>query len=200
MNENIRCFVAVQLSDDLCEAIWMLHKQLQKYPPMRGLRWVDPADLHITIKFIMGGVPATQLPRIVTALDKISEKSEPFRVKLNNLGTFPNIHRPSVLWVGVDEGEKELQRLFKVIEHKLGRLGVKSERRAYHPHLTLARVPKNWNQSKRRALGQLIGSIDVPDLPASEIEAMALIRSILTPEGPDYMRLSNSIFGQAPPM
>lgn len=200
MSENIRCFVAVQLSDDLCEAIWMLQKQLQKHSPMQGLRWVDPGDLHITIKFIMGGVPATQLPRIVNALDNIAEKRDPFTIKLKNLGTFPNIHRPSVLWLGLDEGQKELQMLFKAIENKLRRLGLKAERRAYHPHLTLARVPKKWSQSQRRALGQLIGAIDVPDLPASEIEAVALIRSILTPEGPDYMRLSHSIFGEAPPM
>ena len=200
MNENIRCFVAVQLSDDLCEAIWMLQKQLQRHSPMRGLRWVDPGDLHITIKFIIGGVPAIQLPRIVNALDHIAQNWRPFTIKLNNLGAFPNVHRPSVLWLGLDEGEKELQRLFKAIESKLGRLGLKSERRAYHPHLTLARVPKNWTQSQRRALGQLIGPTNLPDLPACEIEAIALIRSILTPEGPDYMRLSHSIFGQAPPI
>jgi len=200
MSENIRCFVAVQLSDDLCEAIWMLQKQLQKHSPMRGLRWIDPGDLHITIKFIIGGVPAIQLPRIVTALDNIAEKRDPFTIKLKNLGTFPNIHRPSLLWLGLDEGEKELQTLFKAIENKLGRLGLKAERRAYHAHLTLARVPKNWSQSQRRALGQLIGPTKVPDLPTSEVEGIALIRSILTPEGPDYMRLSHSIFAQAPPI
>ena len=200
MSENIRCFVAVQLSDDLCEAIWMLQKQLKKHSAMRGLRWVDPGDLHITLKFIIGGVPATQLPRIVDGLDQIAQKEEPFTIKLNNLGTFPNIHRPSVLWLGLSQGEKELQTLFKAVENKLRRLGLKAERRAYHPHLTLARVPKNWSQSQRRALGKLIGPTKIPDLPACEIEAVALIRSILTPEGPDYMRLSHSMFGQAPPL
>ena len=198
MNENIRCFVAVQMSDDLCEAVWDIQKQLQKHSPMRGLRWVDAGDLHITLKFILGGVPVSQLPRIVNALDEIALQLKPFTIQLKNLGTFPNIYRPSVICLGVEEGEKELQGLFKTVEAKLRRLGLKAERRTYHPHLTLARVPKKWEQGKRRAVGKLIGPTKLPPLPACEIEAVALIRSILTPEGPDYMRLSNSIFGQAP--
>ncbi|MGB0388906.1 MAG: RNA 2',3'-cyclic phosphodiesterase [Ardenticatenaceae bacterium] len=199
MSENIRCFVAVQMSDELSEVIWEVQKRLQKHSPMRGLRWVDASDSHITVKFILGGAPVNQLSRIVNVLDRVAEPLDPFTIQLNNLGTFPNIYRPSVIWLGLEEGEKELQRLFQSVEEKLRRIGLKPERRTYHPHLTLARVPKKWTQSQRRAVGNLIGRIKLPNLPPCRIESVALMRSILTPQGPNYMRLSNSLFGEPPP-
>lgn len=194
MSDTIRAFVAIQISEELGEALWELQDHLQRLPPLNGLRWVDPFDAHITLKFFIDGVSAKQLPTIVNTLDNVAKQNKPFNIQLSEMGTFPNIHRPSVIWLGIEQGEKELKQLFEVVEKSLRKLGIRPERRTFHPHLTLARVPKDWRQGQRRAVGSLIGPTKLPKLPLFQVKSIALMRSILTPEGPQYIRLANSHF------
>lgn len=194
--ENIRAFVAVELTEDIRDVVWELQDQLQRHPSLQGLRWVDPFDFHITLKFLLDGAPVSQIPRIVETLDQVAEKFDPFSVTFGSLGTYPNVFRPSVIWLGIKEGENELKHLFHRVEGRLRELGLRAERRAYSPHLTLARVPKKWSQRQKRAAGDLIGPTPIPDFPPFTIDAVALIRSILTPQGPRYTRLSSSSFGE----
>lgn len=199
MSESVRAFVAVETPEEVGEAIWQVQDTLQRLPAMRDLRWVDPFSTHITVKFL-GDTPIPELPAIVDALDSVAERWEPFPVRLGELGAFPNIHRPNVIWLGVQEGERGFQRLFNAVEVALKKLGIKPERQEYLPHLTLARVPKEWTQSQQRALGELIGPTTLPQVPPFTVEAVALMRSLLTPEGANYMRLGNARFGEAPPL
>lgn len=194
MSDMIRAFVAIQISEELGEALWELQDHLQRLPPLNGLRWVDPFDAHITLKFFINEVPVKKLPPIVDTLDNVAKQNSPFTIQLSEMGTFPNIHRPSVIWLGINQGQKELKFLFNSVEKHLRKLGIRPERRTFHPHLTLARVPKSWGQGQRRAVGNLIGPTKLPNLPTFQVESIALMRSILTPEGPQYTRLANSCF------
>jgi 2'-5' RNA ligase len=194
MSDTIRAFVAIQISEELGEALWELQDHLQRLPPLNGLRWVDPFDAHITLKFLINEVQVKELPAIIDALDNVAKEKSPFTIQLSEMGTFPNIHRPSVIWLGIEQGEKELKHLFDSVENGLRKIGIKRERRTFHPHLTLARVPKSWGQGQRRAVGNLIGPTRLPSLPKLQVNRIALMRSILTPEGPQYTRLAKSYF------
>ncbi len=199
MSETVRVFVAVQPSEEVAEAIWQVQEHLHQFPPLQALRWVDPDDAHITLKFL-GDVPIPTLPAIVEALDGVAASWEPFPAKLGTLGAFPNVHRPDTIWLGVEEGERALHHLYNAVEVSLKRIGFKPERKPFHPHLTLARVPKSWGSSQQAAAGELIGPTAIPDLPAFTVEAIALIRSTLTPEGSIYQRLANARFGEVDPL
>lgn len=199
MSESVRTFVALQVPDETGDDIWTIQDSLRHLPPMRDLRWSDPYESHITLKFL-GDTPISRLPALVDALDGVAAQWEPFLVRLGQLGAFPNVHRPNVLWLGVEEGEKALQHLYNAVEVALKKVGVKPERGDYHPHLTLARIPRSWTQGQRRAVGELIGPTGLPASPSFTARAIALIRSDLTPQGPHYMRLGNALFGAAPPL
>lgn len=199
MTQSLRAFIAVELPEEVQEAIWLVQERLHPLPPMRDLRWVDPSDTHITLKFL-GETPIPQLPAIVAALDGVAERWEPFPVRLEGLGAFPNVFRPSVLWLGVAEGERPFQHLYNAVEVALKPLGIKPERKEFLPHVTLARVPKSWTQGQQRALGELIGPTELPAVPSFTVGAVALFRSDLTPDGPEYLRLGNARFGEAPPL
>jgi RNA 2',3'-cyclic 3'-phosphodiesterase len=197
--ETVRAFIAVELPEETGEAVWQVQDELQSFPPLQGLNWVDPFDTHITLKFL-GDLPIPQLPSILDALDSVAERWEPFTIKLGSLGAFPNVQAPSVLWLGLEEGEKPLTHLYNAIEVALKKIGIRPERRDFHPHLTLARVPRSWTSEQQRAAGDLVGPTPVPDIPPFQVEAVALMRSLLTPEGAHYMRLGNARFGAAPPL
>jgi RNA 2',3'-cyclic 3'-phosphodiesterase len=201
MNVNtVRTFVAVQVPEEVSEGVWQVQDALQAYPAMQGLRWVEADDTHATLKFL-GDTPIPQLPAIVDALDGVAERVAPFEVRFGLLGAFPNVHRPNNIWLGVEAGERPFRHLFNAVEVALKRLGIKPERGDFHAHLTLARVPRSWTAEQQRAVGALIGEVELPQVPAFTVNAVALIRSILTPgEPPRYVRLGNSILGEAPPL
>ncbi len=199
MAETVRVFVAVELPEEVADAIWAVQDQLQALGPMQELRWVEPEDAHITLKFL-GDTEIPRLPAIVEALDSVAERWEPFPVRLGWLGAFPDVQRPNNLWLGMEEGEKPLQHLYNAVEVALKGLGIKPERKEFHPHVTLARVPQSFSGAQRGALGELIGPTELPPLPPFTVGAIALMRSVLTPDGSLYMRLGNSRFGEAVPL
>ncbi|MDQ4075249.1 MAG: RNA 2',3'-cyclic phosphodiesterase [Chloroflexota bacterium] len=199
MAETVRAFIAVQLPEEVADGVWQVQDTLQQLPPMHDLRWVDPDDAHITIKFL-GETPTPKLPAIEDALDSVAHSWTPFRVKLGPLGAFPNVYRPNNIWLGVEEGGEPFQHLYNAVEVALKPLGIKPERRDFHPHVTLARVPRSWTQTQQRAIGDLIGPTSLPEVPPFTVEAIALLRSVLTEEGSEYTRLANSIFGEEPPL
>lgn len=199
MTPTLRAFVALELPEAVSVALEEVHAVLQTHAATQGLKWMDPYDAHLTLKFL-GEVPIQQLPMIVDALDKVAERWEPFEISLEALGAFPHVHRPNVIWVGVSQGQKTLIHLYNAVEVALKKLGMKPERGEFFPHVTVARLPKEWGAGQRQAVGDLVGVLDLPPIPAFTVDAVALIRSVLTPEGPEYTRLGQSVFNEPPPL
>ncbi|NNM75789.1 RNA 2',3'-cyclic phosphodiesterase [Sphingomonas sp. ID1715] len=100
-----------------------------------GARWQDDEQLHITLRFI-GEVDGHQAEDVAAALAGV--RQPPFEIALNALGKFGSRGRVNTLWAGVAPREP-LAALHRKIDHALVRTGLEPERRAYLPHITLAR-------------------------------------------------------------
>jgi len=95
-------------------------------------------QLHLTLFFI-GEVPNEELDGITQALQEISLPAFPLR--LEGVGCFPNPTRPRILWAGLSF-PPSLQNLKNEIDHRLQSLGFAPDKKAFHPHVTLARIKK----------------------------------------------------------
>src|SRR5258708_18640390 len=84
--------------------------------------------MHLTIKFIGEAEPAP----IANALATVPF-SAPIDIAIDGVGNFPN-----VLFAKVN-APASLAELAAAIEHSLVPLGIAAEKRAFTPHLTLAR-------------------------------------------------------------
>lgn len=199
MAETVRTFVAVELTDEVKDVLWQLQEKLQAYKATRIVRWVDPWEAHITVKFL-GDVPIPRLPAIVEALDQVAERKSPFTIRLAGLGAFPNVYRPSILWVGVESGREPLSALADSVEAALKPLGFKPDRREFKPHITLARVRREATPRQQRELGDHVGPTPVPEFPPMTVNQISLMRSLLSPHGSRYVRLGRSTLGEAPPL
>src|SRR5215469_14686705 len=94
----MRLFVALSISVDVRQQLSLLVDELRQADSKP--RWVNPANLHITLKFI-GQVPAESLAAIRQSLAAVAvPPSLPLRFR--GLGFFPNDRRPAVLWAGLD--------------------------------------------------------------------------------------------------
>jgi len=98
-------------------------------------RWQDDQQLHLTLRFI-GEVDRHGAQDIASALAGV--RQPPFEIALAGVGSFVKRGR-GTLWAGVKPLEP-LGSLHKKVDQACLRAGVAPDRRAYHPHVTLARV------------------------------------------------------------
>ena len=100
-----------------------------------GARWVDPGNLHLTLRFI-GEIDEGLAADVDEALARL--KARKFALQLAGIGVFGG-SRPHALWVGVEKSP-ELVALRDKIEQALVRAGLEPEGRRFAPHITLARL------------------------------------------------------------
>lgn len=101
-----------------------------------GARWQDDDQLHITLRFI-GEIDRRVAEDCVAALSSV--RSPPFELALAGVGRFDTRGRVNALWAGVRPHEA-IAALHRKIDAALVRTGLAPERRAYLPHVTLARL------------------------------------------------------------
>lgn len=101
-------------------------------------RWQDDEQLHLTLRFV-GDVERPIAEDVAAALAQLRATSP--TVSLSGAGAFGGRGRAGVLWVGVYPREP-LTVLNRKIEQMCVRAGLEPERRAFLPHITVARLSR----------------------------------------------------------
>ena len=187
--EKIRTFIAIELDESIKDGLTQLQAQFKDEAPPGSVRWVKPEGIHLTLKFL-GDVPADQIGEISRALQEGCQGVAPFSLSCGGLGCFPDLKRPRVVWVGIQEETGTLAQLQKAIEENVSPLGYPPEKRKFSPHLTLGRVQKRVSSGDLRRLGDLVGASEIGTLGQMEVRFVHLIRSDLRPSGAVYTRLA----------
>jgi 2'-5' RNA ligase len=177
----VRLFVALQLSEDLREAIAALIQELK--PLDESWKWTRPDNLHVTLKFL-GEVPKDQLKNVEEALRK-APADLPIALTFRRLGFFPNERRPRVLWIGID-APQSLPATAACIDAALVSVNVPREEKSFTPHLTLARS-KTGNISPK--LREAIAKYSTREFGEVKASAFHLIESKLKSTGAEYTTL-----------
>ena len=132
----MRAFIAVDLIPPLRRRLAEAQARLRRRCP--PLKWVEPTNLHITLKFL-GEIDPRLTPRIQAALARIAAECHPFDIVGEGWGTFPEAGPVKVLWVGLHDPAGGLAALARRCDDQLEPLGLPREPRAFSAHLTLAR-------------------------------------------------------------
>ena len=186
--EQVRCFIAIGLPDEIKDGLSNLQAQL-KTGDQPGVKWVDPYGIHLTLKFL-GNVAVDRIEPITGAMEEASQGIPPFRLKVEGLGVFPSLSRVQVVWVGVSGEVDKLAQFQQRLESNLAGLGFAPEKRRFTPHLTLARLRDRASLYERQRFGQLIAGTKFELAYSFQVEAISLMRSQLTREGAIYSRIS----------
>lgn len=166
----MRLFTAIEIPLTTAQHLVTLQPR-----PMPGLRLVKPEQMHLTLHFI--GEGDVDLYRL--ALEGLRVPG--FTMMIDRLGQFAN-RQGTILWVGIRE-VPGLMQLHKTLETALVSVGYRTEKRTYHPHLTLARCDG-------RVPGKVIEAfVKQPMRPLEvKVEEVVLFSSVLSEKGPWYER------------
>lgn len=185
--ESVRAFVAIELPGSVKSALSQLQDNLKR-SEHASVKWVDTGSIHLTLKFL-GNIATETIPELTKVLSEAARGITPFHLELGEMGVFPNLRAPRVVWVGLRGETATLSVLQENIESALIPLGFPPENRAFSPHLTLGRVREKASPGERRSLGQAVASSKVASMEPFPVDSLSLMRSTLTREGAVYSRL-----------
>lgn len=167
----MRLFLAINLDPAIRLAIVEATAPLRTAAPT--LNWGDDSRLHLTLKFF-GEQAEDVVPGISAAMGDVASRHRRFAMQLGGIGAFPNFRRARVVWMGI-EREPRLELLQHDVEVACQDLGFELEGRAFHPHLTLARVRDRTGKDELRQLSR--ASKQVTFEGESGVESIDLMRS-----------------------
>jgi 2'-5' RNA ligase len=181
---GIRSFLAFELPKEIEEIVAQTSLEMRGYG--LDVRWVRPANIHLTIVF-MGDVDPGQLSPIEAALEPVCRAQRPFQMALKGTGVFPNRRRPNVIWIGL-EGDVEAMSQFRdALQGQLAPFGIEKETRTFKPHLTLGRFRRG--SAPGEGLDPALSRFAELGSPVCALKGMTLFRSDLKPDGPVYTKL-----------
>ena len=166
-----RLFIAIRppaLVRQLCLAA------MEDGPP--GWAWQDDEQLHLTLRYI-GAVERPQAEDVASALGAVH--AAPIELALTGVGWFDQGPRGALF--ARCGPPAPLAALHKKLDRALVRVGLEPERRAYLPHITLARRrsaavdPASWLERNAGLTS-----------PAERAAAMILFQSHLSRSGSSY--------------
>lgn len=140
-------------------------------------RWQGDEQLHLTLAFV-GEVERPVAEDIAAALGRVHQPRA--TVALTGVGTFGRPTRPHSLWIGCTPN-LALSQLQQRVHRALVQAGARPEARAFHPHVTLARL----NASAGPVEPFLANHAGVA-LPSFEAEVFYLYESVLSRTGASY--------------
>lgn len=181
----MRLFIGLDVPYEMRRNLELL---LQLLRPQASIAWSSLSNLHITTKFI-GEWPPHRLDELKRALESVPRPA-PLAIRIRGIGWFPNPHHPRVLYAGIAAPDS-LAQLAGDTETACAQLGIPRENRAFHPHLTLARIKPPADLAHLRQV--------ISDLPSSDFGAFTstefhLYESRPGPAGSVYTKLSTCSF------
>lgn len=183
----MRLFVAVNCPqpfvDDLATRLDTWRRELP-------LAWTPPGTWHLTLMFL-GEWSAERLPALREALADEVAGHAPFTVQPGGLDAFPDLRSPRVLFLQFSPSDGgPLQALAAGVRARVESTwpAGPQDRKAFKPHLTLARVKSPLSRDQR----EILGRIDLGAWPAQSIAAVRLVASELLSQ--DVRHVDQAVF------
>lgn len=182
---GLRTFLAIDLPADMHKTIAQKQESLTRELPQ--INWVEPGNLHITLKFL-GDTTEAKIDDLQQVVQQAVKGISPFVLTLRGFGVFPDKRAPRTIWSRIDSDQMVLEDLALQVESSVISLGFPEEDKPFRPHLTLARIKKDHS-----AVGQAIeksGMLTDPFIFGRLlVEQVTLFKSDLRPTGSVYTKL-----------
>ena len=185
--ERLRLFVAADVPVDVLEQLD--EATAPERSAVANARWAPVSNQHITLKFL-GSVDATSLHEVSAACARVAAAATTGRIKVTGMGAFPNPRRARVIWAGIEDEGKLLAKIASGLDEALAPLGFAAEKRAFTPHLTLARLK---SPADARPFLEDVSFASDPWL----VTDIHLYRSHLSPKGARYEIVETCVLGDA---
>src|SRR5437762_1629861 len=145
-------------------------------------RWQTDDQLHVTLRFV-GEVDRPIADDLADALGRI--RADRFQLRAKDVGRFEG-RNSGALWAGV-EPKEPLAALAAKIERGCQSVGLEPDRRAFHPHITLAR----WKGRRTREVKDFLARKSGVSSEPFDVTEFTLFESRLSRHGAHYEEVAS---------
>lgn len=183
-----RIFTAVHMSRAAHEALYAMMSSVAKKHSI--VRPIPAYCMHVTFHFF-AALSERSVTKLIDHVSTVTRESIPFQVTLSKTGMFPHSEDPRLVWVGIGDGAERLIALKSAIDARIIKKGFAVEKRAFVPHLTVARVR---DQHSHTDFIPDIVTLPIDDMPPQRIDRISILKSTLLPTGSHYETLADCFF------
>jgi 2'-5' RNA ligase len=186
MQQSIRTFIALELPPAVT---LLLHKVQQELKRLKiRARWVRPENIHLTLKFL-GDINPDHIDKIGAAMAGAAIEFPPVTLTVREIGVFPGIKRPRVIWMGLGGDIRSLLALQGRLEQELAEAEFPKDKRSFKAHLTLGRIKQSVNPA---VISQMISEYATLSSDEFVCNQVILYKSDLKPSGAVYSKLKQT--------
>ncbi len=160
-------------------------------PECDGVRWILPARVHLTVKFL-GEVPDQNVNQVAEAVARAATRTAAFDIRIAGCGCFPRRGPARIVWAGVEDASGVLLQCVEAVEAELEPVGFPRERNPFSPHITIGRVREDRSGSRLRSVVQGHAF----ESAGQAVSSISLMSSVLSPKGPTYTAVSIGSLGE----
>jgi 2'-5' RNA ligase len=145
-----------------------------------AMRWLAPAAYHVTLRYL-GWTRREMVSSVERAMQKavVQAATGPLRFRCARLGAFATPARASVVWAGVEDNGA-LAALAAALEREVVPLGFQAEKRAFHAHVTIARLREPTR------VDQVLLPFAEQVFSETRCDSLTLFESVTKPKGSEY--------------
>jgi 2'-5' RNA ligase len=165
--------------------------QLQRHSAPGAIRWTQPDQFHVTLKFL-GDVPAAQVAALKESVSKVCAGFPVLPLAAHGIGFFPDAQKPRVIWAGANDDSGQFTELFRQLDEALRPFAPAEKPQRFTGHITLGRLKPGHHGSISKLLERaaVLRDRHFGDWHAGEVE---IIRSELTSAGAMHLPLASFV-------
>lgn len=179
MNDAERFFLGLGVSQALAGAAGRVRSAAA---PGLDVRFVDPADLHLTLRYL-GPLPDPARDAVIEALRPPLGAPGVPSVRVRGLDSFGDRARPRVLYAALAEPAWPVAQLAEALDERLAPWLLPARQAPFVPHITLARSRSPAGAAGLAVLRDRLADLDLGPLALSPI---TLYRSGPVDKSPRY--------------
>ena len=146
------------------------------------VKWVEERNLHLTVRFL-GELDDRRRTAVESAIQQMVTSLAPVTINCSDVGAFPSVSAPRVVWVGLIDDLDALSTLAAQVEAGVVQAGCSEADKPFSPHITIGRVRSPRGRSE--LVRALRGVSWIPTEPFT-VDRLTLFRSELGSSGPTY--------------
>jgi RNA 2',3'-cyclic 3'-phosphodiesterase len=138
----IRLFTGIELDNGVKSSVEALYHRFDRHKEI--LKFTPKENLHITLNFL-GDVFEEKIPEAVKAVEEAAASHDAFFASASGISCFGSPKYARVIWAGIDRHSLKVSALYESLKINLEAAGFEQEKRAYTPHITIARCKEGVN-------------------------------------------------------
>lgn len=184
---NVRLFFSIPVSAEI--KTWFSEVQTELVDYRNVIRFVDPAIVHLTLRFL-GDQEESQLATIINKSSGVMNASPAFALELQSVTFSPSPNNAHSLLVQINEGKEEFLELQRRLDLALKETGFVFDSHKVEPHLTVGRI-RDPKKTLAKDLVEKVSALSLPKEGNFLVDKIILMESWLSPKGPTYLPLKD---------